>query len=518
MSVSTRQTPSAVSKQARVAGLRNFKTPTLEAVERRRWQLYGFAAFGIIAMAGVIILLSIDATILHQVEFIPIWLLRILFLGLAAGLGLYLVDKESRLKGLTHALVDERVLSAALSNRLKELSILSELGKTINQVLDLDNVLKTILHSAVDLLEADEGSIMLMSDDESELQVAQAVSQRPEVVVGARVKIGEGVAGWVAKTREPLLIAGEARRDFFASVGPRDRPVSSALSVPLVGQDELFGVLNINDVSGARDFSEYDLRALGLFAEHAAIAIRNARTFEAEKQVVEKLEEVDRLKTEFLATVSHELRSPLTSIIGCAKTIRRRPDLPEPSKEEFLLMIERQGERLLKMVEEILSASRIESGQTIQRREPINLAELAGTVVKSFAVGHPTRPFNLGPTPDVEIFGDPMAIEQVMSNLIDNAIKYSGKDAPVHVSVIEDFGMGGFTVRDEGEGIPEDQLSAIFDRFRQLDQSSTRKAGGVGLGLYIVKKLVDEQGGNISVSSKEGEGATFRVEFPRRKG
>jgi signal transduction histidine kinase len=514
---SASSTPSAVSKQARVAGLRNFKTPTLEAVERRRWQLYGVAAFGILAMAGVVILLSIDASVLHTIEFIPIWLLRILFLGLAAGLGLYLIDKESRLKGLTHALVDERVLSAALSNRLKELSILSEVGKTINQVLDLDDVLRTILSSAVDLLEADEGSIMLVSEDQTELRVAHAVSKNPDLVVGGRAKMGEGVAGWVAKTREPLLIAGEARRDFFASVEHRGHPVNSALCVPLIGQDELFGVLNINDVAGTRDFSEYDLRALGLFAEHAAIAIRNARTFEAEKQVVEKLEEVDRLKTEFLATVSHELRSPLTSIIGCAKTIRRRPDLPETSKEEFLLMIERQGERLLKMVEEILSASRIESGQTIHRREPVDLVALCRTVLRSFEVSQPGRSFGLEATPAAEIFGDPMAIEQIMSNLLDNAIKYSDPEAPVHLSIIEEVGMGGFTVRDEGKGIPENQMSAIFDRFRQLDQSNTRKAGGVGLGLYIVKKLVDDQGGSISVESTQGVGTTFKVVFPRRK-
>ncbi|MFN2609836.1 MAG: ATP-binding protein [Actinomycetota bacterium] len=508
---------SSVAKQARVVGLRHFKTPTLEAVEKRRWQLFGFSSFGILALTGVVVFLSVDPTIGQQLTFVPIWILRVLFVGLAAGLGLYLVDKEARLRKLTRALVDERVLSAALSNRLKEVTLLSEVGKTINQLLDLDDVLGMILNSAVDLLEADEGSIMLMKPDLSELVVAQSVSRRPELVDGATVKIGDGVAGWVAKNREPLLISGRANRDFFPTLAQRDRPVSSALSVPLIGGDELYGVLNINDSDGSRDFSEYDLRALGLFAEHAAIAIRNARTFEAEKAMIGKLEEVDKMKTEFLATVSHELRSPLTSIIGCAKTIRRRPDLADKDREEFLVMIERQGERLLKMVEEILSASRIESGQSVSRRERIDLVELGRTVLKGFIVAFPEREFQLEGASAAELYSDPMAVEQVITNLVDNAVKYSTPGTPVHLQVFDADDHGGFSVRDEGPGIASEKLGSIFDRFRQLDQSDTRAAGGVGLGLYIVRKLIEERGGSISVESELGVGTSFRVIFPKRK-
>jgi len=519
MSPSTQKKSWSASKEARVAGLRNFQAPTLEAVERRRWQLWAIAAFSIFAMSGAGVLLSYDNSPLTSFTFLPAYVIRILILGFAALLGIYLFEKESRLRNITRALVDERVLSAALSNRLKELSILSEVGKAINQVLDLEDVLRMILGAAVDLLAAEEGSVMLVDEERQVLVVSHAYTTRGNVVEGAEVKIGEGVSGWVAEKREPLLITGKAPEGRFKKLNPREGPISSALSVPLIGQDELYGVLNVGDVSGEREFSEYDLRALGLFAEHAAIAIRNARTFEHERQAVVRLEEVDRMKTEFIATVSHELRTPLTSIIGCAKTVRRRSDaMSEIQREEFLLMIERQGERLLKMVEEILSASRIESGETIVHREELDLSSLIHTVAKGFEATDHSRVVRVEGPDSLVIFGDPMSVEQIFSNLVDNAFKYSEPGTAVTIEMQDVDSEAVVRVIDRGAGIPDGEIGGIFDRFRQVDQSSTRRAGGVGLGLYIVRKLVEDHGGSISVESRPGEGSTFLVSFPKRKG
>lgn len=278
--------PERIQKEARVAGLIDFESPTLEAVERRRIQLW-----------------------------LPV---RILYVGLTVLMSLYLIDKEFRLRKLTRTLVDERVLNAALSNRLKEVSLLSDVGKAMNELLDLEDVLQMILDSAVELLAAQEGSIMLYNDDKKELSVAAWRSSKEELLRGATVKLGEGIAGWVAQSREPLLIMGKAPANRFKELVESERPILSAMSVPLIGNNELYGVLNVNELAGERAFSEYDLRALGLFAEHAAIAIRNARAFDQERSALERLREVDRLKTDFMAMVSHELKTPLTSIIGSA--------------------------------------------------------------------------------------------------------------------------------------------------------------------------------------------------------
>lgn len=517
MTPKTARRPSAAVKEARVAGLRGFQTPTLEAVEKRRWQLWAFAGFSIFGLAAAMTLLTIDNSFIGAISFLPAYVIRILFMGIAAALGLYLLDKEARLRKITRALIDERVLSAALSNRLKEVSILSEVGKAINQTLDIDDVLRMILRSAIDLLGAQEGSIMLADPDAKELVVAYAQNDRQELLEGARVRFGDGVSGWVAANREPLLITGKARPDFFQKLESNERAISSAVSVPLIGMDELYGVLNINDVTGQRDFSEYDLRALGLFAEHAAMAIRNARTFEHEHQALTRMEEVDRMKTEFIATVSHELRTPLTSIIGCAKTMTRRgKDMSEEQTLEFLGMIEKQGERLLKMVEEILSASHIESGAANLRREEVDLVDMAVNVQRAFEIAGKASTLKLEVPERAIAFGDPIAMEQVMSNLVDNAIKYSDGSA-VLLRVIEEPGGVQFSVIDQGRGIAPGELPDIFERFRQLDSSATRRAGGVGLGLYIVKNLVEAQGGTISVSSEEGRGSTFTVRFSIRR-
>ena len=510
---------STMSRDARVAGLRDFQSPTLEAVERRRSQLGIFAGLIIISLAAGMVLLSVDNVAITFLEtFLPGYMIRVLVLGFAGMLGFYLIDKELRLRDLTRDLIDERVLSAALSNRLKEVSILSEVGKAINQVLEIGEVLGIILRSAVDLLETEEGSIMLLDEESHELVVEFARSSSGKMLEGMRVPIGKGIAGWVAQNREPILVTGKADDKVFNSLTDRIDVPQSALCVPLISQDELFGVLNINDPSGQREFSEYDLRALGLFAEHAAIAIRNARVYDQERQTVSRLEEVDRMKTEFIATVSHELRTPLTSIIGCAKTVRRRgEEMSEAQRTEFLEMIEKQGERLLRMVEEILSTSRIESGVPSQKRELIDLTDMSRNIIKEFQTAGAKKLFRLDAPEEANTFGDPMAIEQILTNLVENAVKYSPDDSTITIRIVDSPGSAQVEVHDEGQGISAANLPSIFERFKQVDQSSTRKTGGVGLGLYLVKRLVESQMATISVTSEESVGSTFTVRFPKRR-
>jgi len=509
---------SSVVRQARVAGIRDFQTPTLEAVERRRWQLLIFAGLVMLGLAGGMMMLTIDRSSIDFVEeFLPLPVLRVLFIGLASIVGLYLLDKEVRLKKLTRNLVDERVLSAALNNRLKEISILSEVGKAVNQILELDDVLRMILRSSLDLLGAEEGSVMLLEEGTDDLVVACAEAGNRDIE-GAVTKMGRGVSGWVAKNREPILISGRAPSEFFSDLEDTQRSIISAVSVPLIGEGNLYGVLNVNDMSGSREFTEYDLRAVGMFAEHAAIAIRNAKAFEHERQTIIHMEEVDRMKTDFIATISHELRTPLTSIIGCAKTIRARHDaLSIPQRNEFLGMIERQGERLLQMIERVLSASKIESGVAVFKRVPVDIVAVAQEVVQGFKGAGISNPLSLDSPDSVIAYADESAVGQVLSNLIENARKYSEPEAPITVKITDAPGESMVEVIDRGFGISSEALGTIFDRFHQIDQSTTRKVGGVGLGLYIVKNLVEGCGGRIWVESEQGKGSVFRIIFPKRQ-
>src|SRR3954471_4121723 len=348
-----------LAREAKVVGLRDFSTPSLEAVERRRWQLWVVAIVVMGSLAAGLGLMASGGS--NSPGLFKHMAVRIGLVLLTMGFALYVLEKEVHLRRMTRLLLDERVLTAALSNRLKELAALVTVGKAVNSVLNLKQVLDIILSSALELLGADGGSIMLL-DDPNEL-VAVCVRGHSHAE-GARLRMGESIAGHVAQEREPLLIAGPASKERFKNLVMQDAPVDSALSVPLINRGEVLGVLNVHADSG-RSFTEYDLRALGLFAEHAAVSIANANLFEAERAHVNELLELDRMKTEFIATVSHELRTPLTSILGCVQTMQRRELEPEITKD-FLETIDRQSHRLLRLIEEVLDVQRSANAPLVQ--------------------------------------------------------------------------------------------------------------------------------------------------------
>jgi len=272
-------------REARVAGLRDFRTPSLEAVERRRLRLWLLTTVGLVAVAAGVLALVRPSTSSAHLLSEP--LLRLAVFALALAFCVYAIEKEFRLGRTTRLLTDERVLTAALTNRLHEASLLLEAGRAMNAVLDLPELLQTVLRSACELLDANGGSVMLVDGDEL---VTLCVRGREEAV-GARLRLGEGVAGHVALRREPVLIDGYVDPNEFPGLADREPYVESAMSLPLIHRDEVVGVLNINAAAG-RAFTEYDLRAVAVFAEQAATAVANARLYEAERAHVAELIEL----------------------------------------------------------------------------------------------------------------------------------------------------------------------------------------------------------------------------------
>ena len=267
-----------IRRAARVSGMRGDTLPSLEQVERRRFELWLMSTIllvGLTAALGLLTMWSPDD--MHALLIKPG--VRFGVVGLALAMSLYSVEKERSLRRIARLLFDERLLTTALSSRLHEISTLLDAGRAVNSTLDLDRVLASILEGATDLMPASSGSVMLLEVDE--LLVAAAVGNSS--ALGRRAAIGDGIAGHVARTLQPLLINGHATPALFPGLPNRSHDVGSAICVPLVERGELLGVLNLSSTSEG-EFSEYDLRAVSLFAEQAAAAISKARLYARSQQ------------------------------------------------------------------------------------------------------------------------------------------------------------------------------------------------------------------------------------------
>jgi two-component system, OmpR family, phosphate regulon sensor histidine kinase PhoR len=226
---------------------------------------------------------------------------------------------------------------------------------------------------------------------------------------------------------------------------------------------------------------------------------------------------VEQLKTEFVATASHELRTPLAAVYGAAMTLRR-PDIgSDPAVQTRLLaVIAEESDRLARTINDILWASKLETGQLELSIESFDIAESAAQIVEAMRAFISQSVFvelsQSGPLPPVA--GDPDKVRQVLTNLIDNAVKYSPHGGRVEVKLERRDRHVRVSIRDEGLGIPPSEQARIFEKFYRLDPNLTRGVGGTGLGLYICRELVRHMNGRVWVDSAEGEGSTFLFELP----
>ncbi len=251
--------------------------------------------------------------------------------------------------------------------------------------------------------------------------------------------------------------------------------------------------------------------ALTLAAPLGAFALYERRMYTA----FTKLRELDRLKDEFIAVVSHELRTPLASVYGAAMTLQRH-DLEPSARRSMLEIVYRESARLARLVDQVLWASRLESGRTEAAAESLDAARVVHDVVQAARAHLPeglTLDFSVAAgTPPVA--GDLDKIRQVLVNLVENAVKYSPDGGRVAVGVDRSGRFVRFTVTDEGLGIPIAEQGRIFEKFHRLDPNQTRGVSGTGLGLYISDELVRLMHGQIWVTSEVGKGSSFAVELP----
>jgi two-component system OmpR family sensor kinase len=228
----------------------------------------------------------------------------------------------------------------------------------------------------------------------------------------------------------------------------------------------------------------------------------------------EREESEERLRR-FVGDASHELRTPLTSIRGYAELFRRgAADRPE-DLAKAMRRIEEEADRMGVLVDDLLLLARLDQGRPLER-EPVDLSRLAADAVDDARTVAPGRSIDLSPNGAVIVPGDEVRLRQVMANLLQNAVRHTPANTPVHIRVTADDDAAVIEVRDEGPGMPTEEASRVFERFWRSDSSRTRASGGSGLGLAIVAAIAEAHGGSASVETAPGQGATFRVQLPRR--
>jgi PAS domain S-box-containing protein len=279
-------------------------------------------------------------------------------------------------------------------------------------------------------------------------------------------------------------------------------------------------------------FNERTERIIGSIAAQAAVAIDNARLYEAsqcaaeerkvlldsERQARAEAERTSQMKDEFLATLSHELRTPLTAILGWAQVLRRG-SRDQADLNRGLQTIERNARAQAQLIEDLLDMSSITSGRVKLEMQPLAPAVIAAAAIESVRAATDAKQIRIDKefeaTPGM-VAGDASRLQQVLWNLLSNALKFTPRGGAVTVSVQREGEQIAIRVRDSGIGIAPTFLNHVFERFRQADATTTREHGGLGLGLSIVKHLVEQHGGTISVASAgEGHGACFTLRLPR---
>jgi len=284
--------------------------------------------------------------------------------------------------------------------------------------------------------------------------------------------------------------------------------------------DKVLGVFDVQSNNQA-GFSDEDANIYVTLATQVGVALQNARLYVEQAATVAQLRELDKLKSSFLANMSHELRTPLNSILGFTDVIMEGLDGPLTEyMDNDLRLIQKNGQHLLHLINDVLDMAKIEAGRMNLNPENFRAFEVMEEVTSITSTLASEKNLALfleeDSDQDIKIYADRTRLRQVMINLVNNAIKFT-ESGKIALKVVPISGARILiTVKDTGIGIAPDKLDAVFQEFTQVDSSSTRKAGGTGLGLPISRRLVEMHGGRLWADSTgiPGEGSTFFVELP----
>jgi signal transduction histidine kinase len=460
-----------------------------------------------IAFSAVILSSGITSPSTFAELFLP-------FVGATIFVLLISVGIRTQLEATDDAYRSVAIQGAELARQEQELTHLYEVSRTIGAGSKLHEVLPELIGRVAESVNARIGLVLLYDSSEERLELMS-----PIWVAGHTVSADEfslaldepGVSQRVFMSGDAAVIndaTANLTHDRLAAELEAERIAVVAMRV----ENRTIGVLLVGDKEA--EFTDEDIETLESVAAPAALVLNQMAQFEEARTTGERMAELAQLKTDFVSVVSHELRTPLTSIIGAIATLQRPELLPDdPRAQQLIEMAAKQANRLRTLIEDLLVMSRIEADSLPMRPERIDLEPFLAELIVALPSGERVTH---EPTPDIEaVVADPDHLARVVTNLVENAIKYGG-DGPIEVSAVDNRDEVHLSVIDHGPGISYEQHEVIFERFTQLQPHATRSKGGAGLGLSIVKGLVEAMNGRVWYEPTLGGGATFTVAIPTR--
>jgi signal transduction histidine kinase len=509
------------------------KEPAKKAPRPRRLVLTGWALWAVnfvllIGLTVAVVMLNLpviralevepESAVLHQAYYSLVGVS-----GLVLLFCLLIVMRQNDLNRVRRELMNEEIETDAVRARLMELSALFQVSTTLNLQLRLDTVLEIIVRRVVSALMAQQASIMIYNPETAELETRASYGLESEFARNARKKLGEGIAGWVAQ-RGQAVILNHTTNDPLGEHFKDDRTITSALSLPLRVGERCVGVLNVNRINHPEHFHDQHRRMLEIFAEHVGAVIDRAQTMERLgsrsrelEQDNQRLGEMNRMKDLFLSTASHELKTPLSSVIAYAELLSDNDEkLEAGQRREFLRRLNGEANRLLTLIEDILDVTRIETGKLVLKRARVALSEVAHGAVETTRSLAARRKIEIvekheADLPTLRI--DEVKMRQVIVNLLVNAVRHSPEGAQVVLSTEREPSYLRIEVADQGPGIKPEHTTTIFELFGQ-DPTQAVDTTSVGIGLHLVKRLTELHGGHVGVNTAPGHGSRFWVRLP----
>jgi signal transduction histidine kinase len=399
-----------------------------------------------------------------------------------------------------------------LGRRVDLLEAAGRCARALGSSLDLDEAFGAFIRELRGLVPFDRTAIVLAEGGVAHVMATSGVASSDVFPPGSRRPIAgsllEGVLRGETVYREDMSESRFYEEGELVRLGLHCRVVA-----PLLAGARAIGMISVVRKE-PRSFTQEEVELLSLLGRFVATAVENIRAYDAERTTVEELRRLSALRADFVSLVSHELRSPMATVIGSARTLQQRwRELTPEQRESFLALIANETNRLATLVADVLDTSRIEAGTFSYTFADVDLAELLRDVVAAAEVGQDEVPLATSiadPVPPIR--GDRERLRQVLANLVENAVKYSPSGEPVEVSAVALNGNVVVKVRDRGPGIASEDQSLIFEKFGRA--RSGKALPGTGLGLFIARSIAEAHGGTLEVRSAPAEGATFTLVLP----